>query len=221
MNCKKNRNASLLIRLYIQGYYYFPLGNWDSFICSFCLTWPLRDAKIHFEAESRVWFLLKSSAQSEIKPFLSSHIVLKKLFLRVVWLSSIFPFFYFFLSFIFILLIFTSSCFSSKQNYSSLLCFSFCFWLLYLKHLLCFVSFCCLDVMIWKPDVILNGILSHTTSSIWVFQCSVTYPVPASLSSGPYLTSPVISAQPINLFPPNIQGIKLIREWTCIMRLRF
>ena len=221
MNCKKNRNASLLIRLYIQGYYYFPLGNWDSFICSFCLTWPLRDAKIHFEAESRVWFLLKSSAQSEIKPFLSSHIVLKKLFLRVVWLSSIFPFFYFFFSFIFILLIFTSSCFSSKQNYSSLLCFSFCFWLLYLKHLLCFVSFCCLDVMIWKPDVILNGILSHTTSSIWVFQCSVTYPVPASLSSGPYLTSPVISAQPINLFPPNIQGIKLIREWTCIMRLRF
>ena len=221
MNCKKNRNASLLIRLYIQGYYYFPLGNWDSFICSFCLTWPLRDAKIHFEAESRVWFLLKSSAQSEIKPFLSSHIVLKKLFLRVVWLSSIFPFFYFFLSFIFILLIFTSSCFSSKQNYSSLLCFSFCFWLLYLKHLLCFVSFCCLDVMIWKPDVILIGILSHTTSSIWVFQCSVTYPVPASLSSGPYLTSLVISAQPINLFPPNIQGIKLICEWTCIMRLRF
>ena len=221
MNCKKNRNASLLIRLYIQGYYYFPLGNWDSFICSFCLTWPLRDAKIHFEAESRVWFLLKSSAQSEIKPFLSSHVVLKKLFLRVVWLSSIFPFFYFFLSFIFILLIFTSSRFSSKQNYSSLLCFSFCFWLLYLKHLLCFISFCCLDVMIWKPDVILNGILSHTTSSIWVFQCSVTYPVPASLSSGPYLTSPVISAQPINLFPPNIQGIKLIREWTCIMRLRF
>ena len=133
-----------------------------------------------------------------------------------------FPFFKFFvLSFIFILLIFTSSCFSSKQNYSSLLCFSFCFWLLYLKHLLCFVSFCCLDVMIWKPDVILNGILSHTTSSIWVFQCSVTYPVPASLSSGPYLTSPVISAQPINLFPPNIQGIKLICEWTCIMRLRF
>ena len=221
MNCKKNRNASLLIRLYIQGYYYFPLGNWDSFICSFCLTWPLRDAKIHFEAEPRVWFLLKSSAQSEIKPFLSSHIVLKKLFLRVVWLSSIFPFFYFFLSFIFILLIFTSSCFSSKQNYSSLLCFCFCFWLLYLKHLLCFVSFCCLDVMIWKPDVILIGILSHTTSSIWVFQCSVTYPVPASLSSGPYLTSLVISAQPINLFPPNIQGIKLICEWTCIMRLRF
>ena len=28
-----------------------------------------------------------------------------------------------------------------------------------------------------KPDVILIGILSHTTSSIWVFQCSVTYPV--------------------------------------------
>lgn len=93
MNCKKNRNASLLIRLYIQGYYYFPLGNWDSFICSFCLTWPLRDTKIHFEAESRVWFLLKSFAQSEIKPFLSSHIVLKKLFLRILWLSSIFPFF--------------------------------------------------------------------------------------------------------------------------------
>ena len=205
----------------MQWYYFFPLGSWDSFIWSFCVTWPLRDAKIHFEAESRVWFLLKSFVQSEIKPFLSSHIVLKKLFLRVVWLSSIFPFFYFFLSFIFILLIFTSSCFSSKQNYSSLLCFSFCFWLLYLKHLLCFVSFCCLDVMIWKPDVILIGILSHTTSSIWVFQCSVTYPVPASLSSGPYLTSLVISAQPINLFPPNIQGIKLICEWTCIMRLRF
>ena len=132
-----------------------------------------------------------------------------------------FPCLFFVLSFIFILLIFTSSCFSSKQNYSSLLCFCFCFWLLYLKHLLCFVSFCCLDVMIWKPDVILIGILSHTTSSIWVFQCSVTYPVPASLSSGPYLTSPVISAQPINLFPPNIQGIKLICEWNCIMKLRF
>ena len=86
-------------------------------------------------------------------------------------------FLFFVLSFIFILLIFTSSCFSSKQNYSSLLCFCFCFWLLYLKHLLCFVSFCCLDVMIWKPDVILIGISSHTTSSIWVFQCSVTYPV--------------------------------------------
>ena len=139
---------------------------------------------------------------------------------EIVWLSSIFfPLFIF----CFVLYLhsvnFTSSCFSSKQNYSSLLCF--CFWLLHLKHLLCFVSFCCLDVMIWKPDVILNGILSHTTSSIWVFQCSVTYPVPASLSSGPYLTSPVISAQPINLFPPNIQGIKLICEWTCIMKLRF
>ena len=34
-------------------------------------------------------------------------------------------------------------------------------------------------LMSWfeKSDVILIGILSHTTSSIWVFQCSVTYPV--------------------------------------------
>ena len=122
----------------MQWYYFFPLGSWVSFIWSFCLTWPLRDAKIHFEAESRVWFLLKNFAQSEIKPFLSSHIVLKKLFLLIVWLSSIFSLVYFFLSFIFILLIFTSSCFSSKQNYSSLLCFCLCFWLLYLKHRLCF-----------------------------------------------------------------------------------
>ena len=80
---------------------------------------------------------------------------------------------------------FSSSCFSSKQNYSSLLCFYF--WLLHLKHLLCFVSFCCLDVMIWKPDVILIGILSHTTSSIWVFQRSVTYPVLLKFKAIPHV----------------------------------
>ena len=125
----------------MQWYYFFPLDSSDSFIWSFCVTWPLRDAKIHFEAESRVWFLSKSFAQSEIKPFLSSHIVLKKLFLRncvtIFHLLSL-------LIFSFVLYLhsvnFTSSCFSSKQNYSSLLCFCFCFcfWLLYLKHLLCF-----------------------------------------------------------------------------------
>ena len=121
----------------MQWYYFFPLGSWDSFIWSFCVTWPLRDAKIHFEAESRVWFLSKSFAQSEIKPFLSSNIVLKKLFLRIVWLSSnFFPLFIFCFVLYLHSLNFTSSCFSSKQNYSSLICF--CFWLLYLKHLLCF-----------------------------------------------------------------------------------
>ena len=209
----------------MQWYYFFPLGNWDSFICSFCVTWPLRDAKIHLEAESRVWFLLKSFAQSEIKPFLSSHIVLKKLFLRILWLSSIFPFFLIFcfvlylhsVNFYFIVFFFETKLFLVALFF--FLVFGCC--TLNIVCALQDLSFCCLNVMIWKPDVILIGILSHTTSSIWVFQCSVTYPVPTSLSSGPYLTSPVISPQPINLSPPNIQGIKLICEWTFIMKLRF
>ena len=164
----------------MQWYYFFPLGSWDSFIWSFCVTWPLRDAKIHFEAESRVWFLLKSFAQSEIKPFLSSHIVLKKLFLRIVWLSSIFfPLF----TFCFVLYLhsvnFYFIVFFFETNYSSLLLFCFVFGCCTL-NIFCALqdlSFCCLNVMIWKPDVILIGILSHTTSSIWVFQRSVTYPV--------------------------------------------
>ena len=124
---------------FMQWYYFFPLGNWDSFICSFCVTWPLRDAKIHFEAESRVWFLLKSFAQSEIKPFLSSHIVLKKLFLFIVWLSSIFfPCLFFVLSFIFILLILVHRVFLRNKTIPRCFVFVFGFWLLYLKHRLCF-----------------------------------------------------------------------------------
>ena len=94
------------------------------------------------------------------------------------YLPIFFPCLFFVLSFISILLIFTSSCFSSKQNYSSLLCFSvFGCCTLNIVFALQDLSFCCLNVMIWKPDVILIGILSHTTSSIWVFQRSVTYPV--------------------------------------------
>ena len=162
----------------MQWYYFFPLGNWDSFICSFCVTWPLRDAKIHLEAESRVWFLLKSFAQSEIKPFLSSHIVLKKLFLRIVWLSSIFfPCLFFVLSFIFILLILLHRVFLRNKTIPRCFVFLFGCCTLNIVCALQDLSFCCLNVMIWKPDVILIGILSHTTSSIWVFQRSVTYPV--------------------------------------------
>ena len=143
---------------------------------------------------------------------------------EIVWLSSIFfPCLFFVLSFIFILLILVHRVFLRNKTIPRCFVFVFVFGCCTL-NIVCALqdlSFCCLNVMIWKPDVILIGILSHTTSSIWVFQCSVTYPVPASLSSGPYLTSPVISAQPINLFPPNIQGIKLICEWNCIMKLRF
>ena len=157
----------------MQWYYFFPLGSWDSFIWSFCVTWPLRDAKIHFEAESRVWFLSKSFAQSEIKPFLSSHIVLKKLLLRncvtVFHQLSllIFSFFLYLHS-----VNFTSSCFSSKQNYSSLLCFFFVFGCCTL-NIFCAsqdLSFCCLDVMIWKTRCDPN----RHIESYYIFDLSIS-----------------------------------------------
>ena len=157
----------------MQWYYFFPLGSWDSFIWSFCVTWPLRDAEIHFEAESRVWFLLKSFAQSEIKPFLSSHIVLKKLFLLIVWLSSIFfPCLFFVLSFIFILLILLHRVFLRNKTIPRCFFFVFVFGCCTL-NIVCAsqdLSFCCLDVMIWKTRCDPN----RHIESYYIFDLSIS-----------------------------------------------
>ena len=97
-----------------------------------------------------------------------------------MWLSSIFfPCLFFVLPFIFILLILLHRVFLRNKTIPRCFVFVFVFGCCTL-NIVCALqdlSFCCLDVMIWKPDVILIGISSHTTSSIWVFQCSVTYPV--------------------------------------------
>ena len=147
----------------MQWYYFFPLGSWDSFIWSFCVTWPLRDAKIHFEAESRVWFLSKSFAQSEIKPFLSSNIVLKKLFLR-----NCVTIFHFFSLFIFCFVLYLHS-----LNFTSIpRWFVFVFGCCTL-NIFCAsqdLSFCCLDVMIWKTRCDPN----RHIESYYIFDLSIS-----------------------------------------------
>ena len=67
---------------------------------------------------------------------------------------------------------FTSSCFSSKQNYSSLLCFFFVFGCCTL-NIFCAsqdLSFCCLDVMIWKTRCDPN----RHIESYYIFDLSIS-----------------------------------------------
>ena len=105
--------------------------------------------------------------------------VLHKVRLNTSYLLTSSSCLFFVLSFIFILLILLHRVFLRNKTIPRcfVFVFVFCCCTLNIFFALQDLSFCCLDVMIWKPDVILIGISSHTTSSIWVFQCSVTYPV--------------------------------------------
>ena len=90
-----------------------------------------------------------------------------------MWLSSIFfPCLFFVLPFIFILLILLHRVFLRNKTIPRCFFFVFVFGCCTL-NIVCALqdlSFCCLIVMIWKPDVILTGILSHITSVLLKFR---------------------------------------------------